>query len=771
MQLRTMKKHLLAFATLALSLTAAGNDWNSYMSYHNVTSNIPVGNKVYALAGGSLFSYTLGDTKVHTYSKFLGLSGANITNIAYCEELQSLLLVYDDYNIDILDINDSIINIPQYKNSLFFDKTINDVSIMGHEAFLSTSFGIVVINLKKAEFSNVYELGTNVRTAIGDDDRIFARVADGILSGKRNDNLLDKSNWTTWSSTSKPLRFMSFNGGVYALYGSGLYGFSTETFKVNMVCKGAYNSYNPYGKKLVLQSSTKIGVVDENEDVSITEVSNDFANLSSDGTYLWASRRKNGLQPFTIDADTLKPASDAIIPDSPVRNYFSDIYYTDYNKLIVAGGALSYHGKTYYEGTIMTYQDGTWNNFSEDSISKKTGVPYINITAVAEDPNDRQHHFASSSDGGLYEFRNGVFQKLYNCDNSPISSIYPNNASLRLRYNRLTGAKYDSKGNLWMFNNLVDTIVRVLTPDMQWKSFYLDEIKTFPTFDNFIFDSRGWVWMTHRRWAGTYKAGIACLNYNGTLSNKADDKFAFCTTFTNQNGTTTTISLLYMAVFDQNDHLWIATDQGVFVLEDPKQIFSSNVTFRQPLVPRNDGTNYADYLLEGVAVKTIVVDGANRKWIGTTDNGLYLVSEDGTEILEHFTVDNSSLLSNCILSLAISPVNGLLMIGTDMGLVSYRADATPPAESLSESNIKVFPNPVRPEYEGKIHVTGFVKDSDVKITSSTGMLITQGTSLGGTFVWDGCDSQGKRVATGVYYVIGSDAEGKNGVVAKVLMVK
>jgi hypothetical protein len=766
-----MKKLFLTLVTLVLSLAAAGNDWNAYMSYHNVTSNIPVGNKIYALAGGSLFSYTFGDSKVQTYSKFLGLSGANITNIAYCEEEQAFLLVYDDYNIDILGTNDSITNIPQYKNASFSDKTINDVTVMGHEAFLSTSFGVIVINLKKAEFTNVYELGTNVRTAIGDDDRIFARVADGILAGDRSDNLLDKSNWKTWSSTSKPLRFMNYNGGVYALYGDGLYGFDTETFKVRMVCKGVYSSYCPYGKNLVLQSTSKIGVVDEDEKAAITDISNDFASLSSDGTYLWASRKSKGLQPFTIDADTLKPASDPVIPNSPIRNYFSDIQYTDYNKLLVAGGALSYYGKTYYEGTVMSYQDGLWTNFSEDSISKKTGTPYINITSVAEDPNDRNHHFASSADGGLYEYRNGVFQKLYNCDNSPISSIYPNNANLRLRYNRLTGAKYDAKGNLWMFNNLVDTVVRVLTPDMKWKSFYLESVKEYPTFDHYIFDSRGWVWMTHRRWAGTYSAGIACLNYNGTLDNKADDKFTFCTTFTNQNGTTTTISLLYNAVFDQNDQLWIATDQGVFVLEKPSNIFSSSVTFRQPLVPRNDGTNYADYLLEGVAVRTIVVDGANRKWIGTDNNGLYLVSEDGTEILEHFTMENSSLLSDCILSLAISPVDGLLMIGTDLGLVSYRADATPPAETLSESNIKVFPNPVRPEYEGKIRVTGFVKDSDVKITTATGMVVTQGTSLGGTFVWDGCDSQGKRVATGVYYVVGSDSEGKNGVVAKVLVVK
>ncbi|MBP5731239.1 MAG: Por secretion system protein, partial [Bacteroidaceae bacterium] len=149
----------------------------------------------------------------------------------------------------------------------------------------------------------------------------------------------------------------------------------------------------------------------------------------------------------------------------------------------------------------------------------------------------------------------------------------------------------------------------------------------------------------------------------------------------------------------------------------------------------------------------------------------YLVSEDGLEIVEHFTADNSPLLSDCILSLALRPDNGLLFIGTDKGLVTYRGNATEPAESLSKKNVKVFPNPVRPTYNGQIRITGLTADSDVKITTTSGLLVAQGTSLGGTFVWNGRDKAGDRVSTGIYHVIASDAEGKNGVVAKILVVK
>lgn len=765
-----MKKLTAIIAILlALPLTLLANDWKSYMSYHNATMNLPIGNKVYTLARGSLFSYTNGATTVKTYSKSTGLSSTNITHMAYCEDLHKLVLVYSDYNIDILGTNDSIINIPQYKNSGFTDKTINDLTISGNEAFLSTNFGLVVINLKKAEYTNAYEIGMKVRSAAADEDRYYVLGPKGIYTGERKKNLLEASNWVQ-RSTSWPAKFITFNGGIYALYTNGLYSMDTETFAVKRLVSIDYSYYSSYGHDIVIGNKNEIVVFDENEESKKYSIPNDFAYLTSDGTRLWASRKLNGLQAYTIEGDTLKEAGTPVIPDSPIRNYFSEMNYTPEGKLLIAGGALAYNGITSYEGTIMAYKDGKWTNFSEDSIKIKTTIAFTNVTAVAEDPNDANHHFATSADGGLYEFRNAKFVKNYNCDNSPIKSLLPKSPSY-LKYNRLTGAKFDSKSNLWMFNDGADTTVLVLTPDQKWKYFYFESLKNYPTFDKFIFDDRGWVWMTHRRWAGTYYPGIACLNYNGTIDNKVDDKFTFCSTFTNQNGTTTTISLLYDAVFDRKGQMWIGTDQGVFILQDPSKIFSGNVTFHQPIIPRNDGTNYADYLLEGVAVKAICVDGANRKWIGTTDNGLYLVSEDGLEIIHHFTCEDSPLLSNSILSLAIDPESGLVMIGTDKGLVSYRSDATEPSSTLKESNIKVFPNPVRPEYEGLIRVTGFTHDADVKIATTSGIVIAQGKSLGGTFTWDGRDGSGNRVATGIYHVIGSDADGKKGIVAKILIVK
>ena len=186
---------------------------------------------------------------------------------------------------------------------------------------------------------------------------------------------------------------------------------------------------------------------------------------------------------------------------------------------------------------------------------------------------------------------------------------------------------------------------------------------------------------------------------------------------------------------------------------------------------RNDGTNLADYLLENETVNAIAIDGGNRKWIGTESSGLYLLSEDGTETIEHFTEDNSPLLSNSITSLAIHPRTGEVFIGTSKGLVSYQSDATEGASSFEEGQVRAYPNPVRPEYSGPITVTGMMYDSDVKIVTVAGHLVYQGTSIGGQFVWNGCDSQGRRVPSGVYMVLASNQEGKEGIVTKIVVIR
>ena len=244
----------------------------------------------------------------------------------------------------------------------------------------------------------------------------------------------------------------------------------------------------------------------------------------------------------------------------------------------------------------------------------------------------------------------------------------------------------------------------------------------------------------------------------------------FAGPFQNQNGTSLNIDYIYCITEDADGNMWVGTNLGPFYLT-PSQMEQHNPTvLTQYVVPRNDGTNYGDYLLSGLTVTAVAVDGAGRKWIGTNGAGLYLISRDNNTQELHFTASDTPLLSDNIESIAVNDATGEVYVGTDRGLCSYMGDSTTPSTEMTKDNVYAYPNPVRPGYTGPITVTGLTFDAEVKITTSNGVLVAEGRSNGGTFTWDGCDLSGRRVASGVYMVKTSTQQGEKGTVCKIAIV-
>ncbi len=187
-------------------------------------------------------------------------------------------------------------------------------------------------------------------------------------------------------------------------------------------------------------------------------------------------------------------------------------------------------------------------------------------------------------------------------------------------------------------------------------------------------------------------------------------------------------------------------------------------------VPRNDGTDMADYLLSGLQVNDIAVDGANRKWIATQSSGLFLVSADGTQIIKKFNTTNSALTSNTVFQVCCNPNSNSVYVTTPSGLYEYFSDSSP-AET-SYDNIYAYPNPVRPDYGGDVTIMGLMDNSLVKIADAGGNVIRQLKSTGGMVTWDCCDQYGDRVKTGIYMVLCSRANGgSESVVTKIAVVR
>ena len=776
-----MRKFIILFVTWVLALSSFASDskdWNLYLSYNDALSNVSVGEEVYANFGGNLLSYRPSDGEVRLFSKKDGLNGQRIIAMAYSETEKCLVLVYSDLLVDLFYVEeDYIIAVPQFKNSNMDGMALNHLFVEGENAMLSFNYGVAQLNLEKQNVTGFYAFDEGVKAAAFYNNCLYAATPDQLWVCPAMGNPLDRNEWKSVQKAA----FFNFVACGKELYGvtnkniaggftTGLWLGKKDGISFQRITDRVFLNVVAKDNKLVLADNDQIRIYDAAEPATLAKkivFKNTWkgVGLGKEGL-IWASDGFNGLQAYQLSGDSLKIKGEAIGNYGPKRDL---CYFMQYfgNRLLIAGGRLDPMDRLHYPGTIMEFTDGKWKTFQEEGISAETKVPYQDITCVAIDPKDDNHVIASAGGTGVYEFDNYKFKKHVSNHNSPLVSAVGSNP----RYVRVDGLIYDDKDNLWMVNNTSgDTILRVCRPDGTWKGIFVEGLKYAPTCEKTLIDRKGQLWVASRRTVGQHDGGLLCLDYNGTAGNPKDDVATYRSHFVNQDGKDYLVGGVYCMAEDKNGSIWVGTRNGLFVVSDPQNWHSSDFRVIQVKVPRNDGTNLADYLLADMMITAIAVDGANRKWIAADGSGLYLVSPDGTEIIEHFDEKSSMLLSNNINSIAPNLETGEIMIGTDKGLCSYMSMVTVPEVSLDKNNVKVYPNPVRPEYNGNLIVSGLTENAEVKVMTTSGKVVAAGTSVGGAFVWDVRGGDGARVAAGVYYLMISTSDGKKGVAAKFVVI-
>lgn len=768
----------LLLCALATTAQAAIGAWRSHFAYHNATQCAVMGGKVYVVSDGSLYSYTPSDEYVEAYDKTNLLSDQGVRHIAVDEQTNRLVVVYDNANIDFIYPDGSITNLADYASETTLDPMINDLCIENGKAYLATNFGLTVLDVRREEFGNSYTLGRVTRSCVELGGIIYAATAEGLYSGDTRKNLLDISNWEKMSEEVYS-QLATFDGCLMGLNSDqSVYRIFPTDSVPELFRKGPLNFLHRTDGKLIVGNRTNVWVYSSQTSSVQLSLDGTVNYLVAAGSTYWTCNGAKGLNAYTYDKSSRKATRivGEIAPNSPVRNLCQYLNFVDDSRLLVAGGCLNYFGTTFYDGTLMMYEEGEWKTF-EEGINQKTGIPYKNLTSIVQDPKDATHHYASSFGQGIYEFRDMKFVKLYTHTDkpgsemvvaSPLESAIPES----YEYTRISRLQYDKQGNLWISNaggaDRVDSPLKIMKPDGTFVNLYYEELQKLPTVTEVLFGSNGWLWVVSMQ----KKVRLFCIDTNGTLEDTSDDRVRkFDGRFMDQDGGIAEVDYINDIAEDHNGNLWVMTSKGPFVLYDIDEAFNSNYHFTKIKVPRNDGTNYADYLLDGAYTTCVEIDAANRKWIGTRNNGLYLISDDGLETIHHFTRENSPLPSNTIESLALHHASGELFVGTDKGLMSYMSDATRAEQTYDETKVYAYPNPMTADYDGPVTVVGLKANSQVKITNTAGHLVAEGTSLGGSFTWNGRTSHGQRVSTGVYYVLGCDDEGTEGIVTKILVVK
>lgn len=766
-----VRKHIIFLFLLLVSGYAFAQEigeWKVYPSYWQATRNRVAGNTVYSLCGNNLLAYDTDDTSVRTFDYLEHLNGVHITCMNYSEAAHTLILAYTDGGIDLMDKEDNVHHIPDLKEKTIANKEINAIHVEGQMAYLCTGFGYIELDLKEKVLRNTYNLGLNTHGLAVIRDNVYLGTTKGIYTCPPDKNKLQKDNWKAISN-SNFANLTSFDGMLWGQAYQNVYSIEPSTGKHTLVSQGKFRFLRNCEDYLVWASDDQINLCAKQKQITTLKQKNSWNDASYHDGDFWVSQGDEGLHCYSLKGSQLTLKAGPIQPNSPKRDLSYRMKWAG-DRLLVAGGINTF-ASIYNDPTAMYMQDGEWTNFQElplqDFIQKYPNLRLANTTSLVQDPLDDTHHFAALHRNGLCEYRDGKFVKLYNCDNSPLRSILPNTANY-YNYVSCAGIQYDMDGNLWMLCSETHNIIRILKADGKWTSLHYEEIDSVSLCDDYLMHSSGLMFLNSRRTEGR---GFFCFDTSGTLDTQRDDRHILRSTIINQDGTSYSPDEFYCLTEDLDGRIWCGTNLGVFVIEDATRYFDNDFRFEQIKISRNDGSGLADYLLNGVAISCIAIDGANRKWIGTHTDGLYLISADGTEMLHHFTTDDSPLPSNAVQCIAVHPTTGVVMIGTDMGLCSYAADATEAVEKMDADNVLVFPNPVKPGYNGTIAVRGLSMDSEVKILSSTGQLVWSGVSAGGTFAWDGRTQNGRRVASGVYHIVANNAEGKKAIVSRIVIIR
>ena len=662
---------LITLIVLSLKSPAAVGDWKIYMSYDEPQQIQETGNYLFVQASNSLYLYNKNDQSIQTFDKTTGMSDVVVTNISWNQQTKRLIIIYDNANIDLMDLNGNVVNIPDiYNKTMTGDKTVNSVTHSGKYAYIATNFGGVKIDMAKAEITESYFLDFGSRIFREGETDLYLRSLDWkVYKCSKSSNAQDKANWQetkSWPGISLNIDNTAYDNNI-------------ELVK------------------------------------------------------------------------TLKPGG-------PKYNYFGFLKVHD-NKLYTCNGEMWDERKP-ASIQVLDIENEDWTVYNNEGIGEKYGIKYYDILTLDIDPRDSKRVMAGNQ-AGLFEFYDGELINYYNSENSPIYFV-PSLVG-NLNYQMVTSLHYDTNGDLYIANSKSEKgPILILDSNNNWKT--IDKFTNINNSANMKFlkiDPNDKLWVYTKYWNTP-----AVYSYDFSTDNLCE-----YSNYVNQDGTAISGHIVCQSTAEDLDgNIWVGLNLGLLLITPQYNMDSPEKGFYQIKVPRNDGTNLADYLMYGVGITAIAIDKANRKWVGTDGNGIYVISADNMVQEKHITSSNSPILSDNIQYITIDDNTGRVYIGTDKGLCSYQSEVTLTNEEMDTNNVWVYPNPVTPEYTGTITITGLSFNSDVKITSSNGTLIAQGRSTGGAFSWDGKDLKGNRVASGVYMIHSAKSDGSKGTVCKVTII-
>lgn len=797
--------------TLAAAAFTQSEGWQKYPLFRDkIDDVVEASNKVYYLSGGNLFSFSPEDEEAYAYTALNKLSDNVVSSIHYNYDDRYLLVVYNNCNIDLLYDDGRVVNLPEVRDAqLSVTKVVNDVAFGEGRIALATSFGIVVYSQDRMEVIESGIYNTDILAVAIHKGRlvIYYRSPEGgyYLHHSPLDqrhNSLDKFTKLGYGLYITDFEPVDDNTIVMVDRGTGelcsrtidLEGATAGPMQKHGIyptqplrrCKDGYFTATAtdvvawsdgkpqatrlpqimQGRILALRDTPARLWTADDEGISLIDISGQTPSVLYDkmlydgamtctnvGYMRWSPDGKR-LYVTNLTASSRKLSNNGELSDYQTTNIIEDGFSTDASIRQASASHEAVQKLQNNNSSTRMWGDSKW---------------------VVEDPDDPDKYYCANNHEGLYVIKRnpqtGKYEEIgkFNCSNSPITDKWGA---------RVNDVNIDPQGNLWVGYRFGHAYC-VLPADKRrsdpaaitradWKEMAKIPSDLLDKADmQSVICSRSGVAILIN---GQYELGFVAVDTKGTYADPSDDRVTRVSTVVDQDGNSFVPTYTTFIMEDSRGCVWVGTNAGLFEITNPADVFDPAFRVKRLKVPRNDGTNYADYLLDSDQINWIAEDHSGRKWIATDASGIFLVSQAGDEIIRHYNTDNSPLATNTIHAIECDKQSNTVYVGTPMGLYSFLSDSAPAAEDYSE--ISVYPNPVRPDFTGDVTIAGLLDHSIVKVMDSSGSVVYQTRSEGGMATWPATNAAGARVKSGVYYIhVSSNSSGKSaGSVAKVMVI-
>jgi len=769
-----MLKRILTILTLfyfAFGFSQNNQSWQGYFSYNQITDVSESSQRIFASCENTFFSKNLSTNDLKTTTSIDGLKAETITSIYHSDNFNKTFLGNQNGLLLVVNQDGTIL----YKKGILDEvpvspsiKKINHFLEFNSKLYISCDYGITVFDLTTFEFGDTYYIGNAGQQIKVYQTTIYNGEIYAVIDGSgikkatlSNPNIVDFNQWQqfdagSWNGiTTFQNQLIASNADTKLYKHNGTSFIAIATLNQNIL------DLRASGDNLIATTQNNVFVYDSNftqvahiQSNQITTQTVTFTCATVINGIIYIGTNEQGVLTVSVTNPT---AFEILMPDGPVRNMIFRVKKSSSALWALYGRYDTYYNPYgLYEYSISKFNSNS--GWSEIPYSSLFGAK--SLANMAFNPKNEKQFFVSSYFSGLLKFENELPNLLYNETNTGTDGLQslelnpPNPSYIDIRVN---GPAFDKNGNIWMTNNYLTKPLKVLKSNGQWQSYDFTSAESVQdlkdtSYGNLIVDKNNTKWLTQDR--------NGLLGFNENYNNK------IILIKSGSSGNLPSDDVRCVAV-DNKNQLWIGTKNGLRIVSSVDSFLTeTEIQSKSIIILEND---LAQELFYDQFIIDIAVDGANRKWVAIAESGAYLVSSNGQETIYHFTKDNSPLPSNTINDIEIDPVSGEVFFATDKGLVSFKGSSTRASGDLT--SVYVYPNPVRPEYEGTVKISNLTNKAVVKITDIEGNLVFETTSEGGTIEWDTTAFGKYKVASGVYMILVSDQDGIETTVKKVMIIR